>query len=159
MLLRIIFYYAPVWCVYLYSSTQLHVLMVTQQADNSHRPNTILSHRNRDNQSPRRVQTEHWRSYRPDLWQFHHQRHNSRGSEFPNKTTFHPRIYYNKRWHGTKYIPTSTSIQKIHDNVSNPKTETCVAEAIRDHAVAFLPCHVSNLDCTYHQPYIGIRES
>jgi hypothetical protein len=42
----------------LYSPAQLPLLIVTQQADNSHRPDTILSHRYRDNPSPRRVQTK-----------------------------------------------------------------------------------------------------
>lgn len=43
------------------------LLIVPQQADNSNRPNTVLSHRYRDNQSARRVQIERGRSHRSDL--------------------------------------------------------------------------------------------
>ena len=138
------------------------LLIVTQQADNSHRPNIILSHRYRDNPSPRRIQINRWRPYRSDLWQFHQQRHD-RGSELSARAGFHPRIYYNKQYYrtnyGTRYQTAFISIQESPDDLPNSTTETCLAETIRDHAITFLSCDVSNVDRTHYQPYLRIRAS
>lgn len=149
MILRIIFYYAPVWSVYVLLSIRIFFLTTRQQVHNSGGLNIIHAYRHRNYKSPRRVQTDRWRSYCIDLWKFSQQYHDNNWSQISGDSV-------SRSW---IYTDTSICIQSIFGGPSGPKAETCLLETICYYAVAVLSRDADHLDRTHHQPYLRVCPS